>query len=402
MKGKLQIEPFERPIGRLTRLDGLRGVLAAYVMLGHAAPFIPWPPLIGQVVEAVVGHGFAAVNLFFALSGLVIVQTVARFKGRALPFLAARARRLLPVYFVVLAFAIVALAWRSPFAGMPWVHPGSLEFQFWEQGLPRPIFADIVLHLTLLHGMMPHGWYPNAQFSLLGPAWSLSTEWQFYGAIALVIPLIGSDDRGLARLVWACLALAVAGRIYAMLVPLPWQFHRAFLSNEAAYFAIGIAAARLWRGADWFGAFAVPLVVAVLIGASHGSGLGMIGKALPPLLWAVAVAAQRHPENRLVHPLVGMLDHPVVLWLGAVSYPLYLVNEPVGRVLAVLVGAESHGDEFWFSVLWAPLTLATSIGAAALLHYTVERRFTRRLVRPPVGTPTMVMAAAPLRDRAGV
>jgi len=29
------------PLGRLVCLDGLRGVLAVYVMLGHAAPMIP-------------------------------------------------------------------------------------------------------------------------------------------------------------------------------------------------------------------------------------------------------------------------------------------------------------------------------------------------------------------------
>jgi peptidoglycan/LPS O-acetylase OafA/YrhL len=399
MVARLQIVSPERKIGRLTRLDGLRGVLALYVMLGHTAPFIPWPPLLGRVIEAVVSHGLAAVDLFFALSGLVIVQTVARFEGRVFPFLAARARRLLPVYFVVLALATLALAWRSPFAVMPWIHPGDMGADIWQQRLPGDWLVHLVLHVVLLQGITPRGVLPDLQFSLLSPAWSLSTEWQFYLAIALLVPLIGTDDRGLRRLVALCLALAVGGRIYMMLAPSPWQFHRAFLPNEAAYFAIGIAAARLWRGEALFAGFAATLAVATVIGASHGSGLGMIGKALPPLIWAIAVMAQRHPEHGLVRPLAQLLDHKLVLWLGAISYPLYLVNELVGRVLAVVVGAATKGDPVWFSIVWGPLALAGSIGVAAFLHYTVERRFMRagssRATRP-----AGVLAAKSAPDRA--
>ncbi|MGC9269620.1 acyltransferase family protein [Acidiphilium sp.] len=389
MSARLHLAPAERPLGRLTRLDGLRGVLAVYVMLGHTAPFIPWPPLLGRVIEACVSHGLAAVDLFFALSGLVIVQSMARFQGRAMPFLAARARRLLPVYFAVLALAIIGLAWRSPFAVMPWLHPGDLGHDIWTAGLPRPFAAHLLLHLVLLQGVTPHGLLPDVQFSLLGPAWSLSTEWQFYLVIAVLAPLLGTDRRGLHRLVWICLAVAIIARLYAGSMPPLWRFHRAFLPDEAAYFAIGIAAARLWRGPGGLGLFSVAVVIATLIGASHGSGLGMsgmIGKAMPPLIWVAAVMAQRHPTVAPIRPLAALLDHPAVLWLGAISYPLYLVNEPVGRFLAVLTGAATRGNGLWFGLIWGPLTLVGSIAAAALLHYTIERRFMRartsRTARP--------------------
>ncbi|WP_265636506.1 acyltransferase [Acidiphilium sp. PA] len=385
-------------IGRLTRLDGLRGVLAVYVMLGHTAPFIPWPPTVGRVIEALVSHGLAAVNLFFALSGLVIVQSMARFGGRARAFLMARGWRLLPVYFVVLVLATVGLAWRSPFDVMPWVHAGNVEYQFWEGALPHPVFAHIVLHLALLQGLMPHGVLQGLEFSLLGPAWSLSTEWQFYVVIALVMPLVGSDDRGLRRLVWLCLAMAVAGRGYAAMMPLDWRFHRAFLPNEAAYFAIGIAAARLWRGGAGLLGFGAALVVASGIGASHGSGFSMIAKALPPLVWAVAVAAQRRPDHWLVRPIARALDHPAVLWLGAISYPLYLVNEPVGRALAVVVGGAAGGNPVWFSLMWGPLTLAGSIGVAAALHYTIERwclDWAKARITPPAAVTPAVQSPGP-------
>ncbi len=398
MTARLHSGSPRQTIGRLTRLDGLRGILAVYVMLGHTAPFIPWPSALGWGVEAAVSHGLAAVNLFFALSGLVIVQSMARFGGRARAFLAARAWRLLPVYFVVLALATAVLAWRSPFAAMPWVHLGDLGCEFWERTLPHRLFAHIALHLALLQGALPHDVLHDAQFSLLGPAWSLSTEWQFYVMIALAVPLTGIDDRGLRRLVVLCLALGVSGRVYTAVMPVAWHFHRAFLPNEAAYFAIGIAAARLWRGEAGLVPFAATLAVAVLIGASHGSGLGMIGKGLPPLVWAVMIAAQRTPDHRLVRPIARCLDHPAVLWLGAISYPLYLVNEPVGRALAVVVGGAALGDPVWFSLVWGPLTLAGSVGLAAVLHYTVERRclaWAKARIRPPVAVTAATQSSGP-------
>ena len=64
-------------MGRLTRLDGLRGVLAVYVMLGHAMPFVRLPAGLARPF----GHGEAAVDLFFALSGLVIINSLERMHG---------------------------------------------------------------------------------------------------------------------------------------------------------------------------------------------------------------------------------------------------------------------------------------------------------------------------------
>lgn len=367
----------ETPIARLVRLDGLRGVLAVYVLLGHAAPFIPWSPGMGRAVEAVVSHGGAAVDLFFALSGLVIVQSMARFDGRALPFLAARARRLLPVYFAVLTASILCLAAGSPFARMPWLHPGDAAHRIWETGLPQPLIAHLAAHLVLLQGALPKAILPGAEFSLLGPAWSLSAEWQFYLLIAVLMTRVGNDRNGLARLAVLFLGLAIAYRVYSGLAPEFWRFGRAFLPEQAGYFALGIASARLWRGSkkgSGLGLFFVALIAAIGLGISHGTGWTAAGKAITPLAWALALAAQRAPENRLVRPLARVLGHPALLWLGTISYPLYLANEPAQRALALLLGGL---NPMRFAVIWGSLALAAPVGLAAILHYGIERRFTR-------------------------
>ena len=57
---------------RMVCLDGLRGGLAFYVMLSHTLPFAPLPAWLLWLFQ----HGGAAVDVFFILSGLVIVQSL--------------------------------------------------------------------------------------------------------------------------------------------------------------------------------------------------------------------------------------------------------------------------------------------------------------------------------------
>jgi len=102
---------------RLECLDGLRGVLAMYVTLGHMAPFA----LLPFWLQAGISHGGAAVDVFFILSGLVISQSLERFQGNGRRFLCARVIRLYPVYLPVLVLAVAVQALPCGFAQMPWI-----------------------------------------------------------------------------------------------------------------------------------------------------------------------------------------------------------------------------------------------------------------------------------------
>jgi peptidoglycan/LPS O-acetylase OafA/YrhL len=329
---------------RLQRMDGLRGLLAVYVMLGHALPFTTLPGW----ATAPFSHGEAAVDLFFALSGLVISQSLTHHPGiRA--FIAARARRLLPVYVLVLAASILLLLAGDPLPYMPWTTP--LAREFWAAGLPPHPLAHILAHLTLTHGLIPQGALPYAYITLLGPAWSLSTEWQFY----LLLPAVGRCHERRAMLVLLALAL-----LWTLAPPGgAWAMNRAFLPSAAGYFALGLATARRLKGAPP-AEFAAVLALACLCA-------GGPDKALIPLAWALIVLAQRAPWGAL-------LESRPLLWLGVLSYPLYLVNEPVQRALALVIAPHAGGH---FTILWLPLALATSVLCAWALHVGVETRFAR-------------------------
>jgi peptidoglycan/LPS O-acetylase OafA/YrhL len=366
---------------RLDCLDGLRGALAVYVMLGHMAPFAAVPGWLA----APLSHGGAAVDVFFMLSGLVIVGSLDTFAYQPRPFLIARVARIFPVYLPMLALAAAVQPLPTGFARMPWIGPDSPARAIWSSGWPASWPADLTAHLTMTHGLLPNGVAPDIWVSLLGAAWSLSTEWQFY-ALALLLGWAGL--RG-PRLALVFIGLAIAGVAWQGAAPEAWQFSRAFLPNKAQYFTLGIASTALLRREPratgfYVRMFGLTVALSVLQGGAD--------KALPPLVWTMCLLAQRHGGN----PLASVLRWRPLLRLGAWSYGIYLANEPIQKLLGVGLAWLAAGHRGLFTLLWVPLAVGLPIAAAAWLHGRVERpaqRWGRTLAersravsaRPPAG-----------------
>jgi peptidoglycan/LPS O-acetylase OafA/YrhL len=359
---------------RLTRLDGVRGLLAVYVMIGHGEPFIAWPSW-WQPVHHFFSHGLAAVDLFFALSGLVIAQSLSRFP-RVGQFLQTRARRLLPVYLLVLAGAVLIIALGSPLPLMPWLAGHQAASMLWATSMPRPLALHLLAHLTFTHGLIPDGALPFAYVTLLGPAWSLSTEWQFYVAAALVVACLGDARRHLPHLAWMLIVLALMGEIYGLAASPYWRFSRAFLPNQAGYFALGVASARLLveRNQAARRHYLLILLLVLLLAAARLQP----GKILPPLLWTLLLASEYAPDAPILRALGRILNSRLAQGLGAISYPLYLVNEPIQRLMALLICRLVAPGPAAFALLWAPASIAATLLVASLLHRHVEFRFLRR------------------------
>jgi peptidoglycan/LPS O-acetylase OafA/YrhL len=328
---------------RLKCLDGLRGVLAVYVMLSHMAPFAVFPPWLASLLS----HGGAAVDVFFILSGLVIVRSLEGFDYRARPFLLARAARIFPVFLAMFAMAVAVQPVPARFERMPWIEADSPAFSIWSQGWPRAWAAEIAAHLTMTHGMFPDAVLPDAWVSFLGAAWSLSTEWQFY-VCAL---LLGR------RAWWALLVMAVAGVVWGMVTPDAWHFSRAFLPNKAEYFVLGMVSA---AGGQRY----VLTLGAVL---ALGWWQGGLGKLAPPLVWAVCLGAESRSWC-----LSWVLRSRPAQWLGGLSYSLYLANEPVQKLLGVGLSALAGGDGWLFTVFWVPGALGMPILVAMALRRWIE------------------------------
>jgi peptidoglycan/LPS O-acetylase OafA/YrhL len=347
---------------RLECLDGLRGVLAVYVLLGHMAPFARLP----EWIQSAVSHGAAAVDLFFALSGLVIVQSLDRAGGRPGPFLLARAGRIFPVFLPVFALAVAVEPLSCGFEAMPWLAWTSPAHSICVDGWPTAWLPEIVAHLTMTHGLFPRAMLPDVWVSFLGSAWSLSAEWQFY-LLAVLVPR--------NRLVVVLLSLALAGTAWRLMGPAEWQFSRAFLPNQAHYFALGVVSVRLvWRQRWAATAYTAVLCMALAVAAiTQSTTVGAMEKMLPPLAWTVCLLMQANPSLRLLQIGQQVLGSPVCLRLGALSYCIYLVNEPIHKVIGWALATATHGDGAVFTLFWVPAAIVLPILVSAGLHRWVEQ-----------------------------
>lgn len=347
---------------RLATLDGLRGLLAVYVLASHLLPFAALPAPLAPLA-GVFSHGGAAVDVFFALSGLVIARSLARFDYRALPFLAARIRRLYPAYLPVLALAVAIQPLATGFAHMPWIAPGSAAHSIWSGGWAHAAWIDVALHLVLAHGLVPAALGPDRWVALLGAAWSLSAEAQFY-----LLALLLSRRRRAAPAAHALLALAVAALAWRHAAPPGWQFSRAFLPERAQYFALGLAGAALLAADGAWRRYAAVLGAALAVCWVHQGVAGLAA----PLVWTLALALEAAPGIAILAPLRRLLRSAAAQWLGAISYPLYLVNEPVQKLLGLALARLAAGNGALFTLLWLPLGIALPVALAWALHRGVE------------------------------
>jgi peptidoglycan/LPS O-acetylase OafA/YrhL len=360
--------------GRLRALDGLRGLLALYILAGHTAPFLPLPATAAWA-GAILSHGRGAVELFFVLSGMVILRSLGSGLSRvtAGQFLLARAGRLLPVYALALALAAVALSCGDPFRALPWLAADGAARDIAEAVWPQPWLAHLAVHMTLTQGIIPAAVLPNAEFTILGPAWSLSTEWQFYVVVAAILTIrqprrAKSDDwRFFAG---AMLAVGVLG-LLADLLPVPWQPGRAFLPHEAWYFALGITSQGMLvssrtRATLWW--WALSLSAATLLQWQQNP---LMASAVP-LLWTACLACEMPSVPRLVRPLAILLTAAPLRWLGGISYPLYLIHLPVQRLIILALAPLAGRHLVVFSLLLGPAAILAPLVIAAALHRRVE------------------------------
>lgn len=343
---------------RLACLDGLRGALACYVMASHMAPFALMP----HAVAALLSHGGAAVDVFFILSGLVIVRSLDGTGWRGWPFLIARIARIFPAYLPMLALAVAVQPLPCGFEAMPWIAPDSPARSICSDGWPRHWDMELLAHLTMTHGLFPTGLLPDAWVSFLGAAWSLSTEWQFY-VLVLALGRVGfarsAGARSLGPLVAAFMSLALAGLCWRLTAAPDWQFSRAFLPYKAQYFALGISSAGLVAGGGWrsYGlALAATMALSGPIGAE---------KLIPPLVWTLCLAAE--------HGFAGRTPSRI----GALNQPPPLTRRPA-------ISGQTHGPSpISHCKSWVVAASATMTSGAADVHLQRPRIL---LGRVPAGT----------------
>lgn len=332
---------------RLNGLQALRGVAAVAVLLYHAMRHLakngaelPYAALFQP--------GHAGVDLFFVLSGFIILHVHRGDIGRAdqlAHYGWQRFARLMPIYWIALAITVLALL------------PGHRDAVSSEA-----LFASASL-------------LPTWDEPLLGVVWTLQHEALFYIAFAL---LIASRRLGLA--LFALWFGWVAGQALGLLPVLPVPR----LGNAANLeFLFGMIAAHVVAK----GRVPAPAVLAILGGAGfilagaleatgrmdgHGD-LARLAYGLPSALLIAGLAAWESVRPRAMPS--------ALVTLGEASYSLYLFH-----LLGIGI-AWQIWTRLGLDVAAHPLACFAALAAGAILlglaaHRWVEAPLMARLKRP--------------------
>ncbi|MGY1804690.1 acyltransferase family protein [Blastococcus sp. SYSU D00922] len=314
--------PLQRP-GRVSRRDiqGLRAVAVGLVVLYHLRP------------DQLPG-GFIGVDVFFVISGFLIVGSLGREVARTgtislRGFYARRARRLLPAATCVLVAVMAATVALMPVsrwaATAEALFASVLQVQNWWQAATSGYAAA------------------TAAVSPVQHYWSLAVEEQFYVVAPVLLLVAAWLATRLGRARRAAIVSVVAGLAAVSFVH-SVTFTAA--SPEVAYFA---TSTRMWELAaggvlallgdrlrlpDGLRTPAAVLGLSVIAGASvtfstHMDFPGWV--ALAPVLGSalVILSGAPSPSGAAAGRAQRLLGSPVPRYVGDISYSLYLWHWPV-------------------------------------------------------------------------
>ncbi|WP_439470243.1 acyltransferase family protein [Brevundimonas sp.] len=340
----------------LRALTTLRFLAAAWVVL-----YTAWPHLNVGFTPVAITKGYLGVEVFFVLSGFILSHVYLEAAGTNRyshkGFLWARIARVYPLHLVTLA-GMAVLGVGAVVAGLS----VSDSLTDW-RALPA--------HITLTHAW---GLAPSSAFN--HPSWSISAEWFAY----LTFPAFAFVAWRLRNrpVLATVLAAAVALGIYAAFQPLA-----GFSLTEATFrwgalrivpcFLLGCALYLIYRRAPIPHASLVALVSGAGILASASLG---VWDPITVLFAGGLILAL----GSLSNTQAGVLASPFGVYLGEISYSIYMVCAPVllvmTNVAARLTGAE---DKRFHIIVW--LGIVAAIPVAAMLTYHLVERPARKALR---------------------
>lgn len=372
---------------RLTALDGIRALLALHIVLGHFLRFAKPNDFLMKF--------FAQVNItvgaFFAISGYVTAYTsteVGEQKASAKltdtpaqKWWLSKVMSFYPMHWLVLLL----------------FSPMFLYSDLTVKGWPTAAINGL-LSVTLTQAWMPmHAEVWNA------PTWFLSSLAFSLAVMPFCLPKIATMDKKALRKttgwLWLVNLLPVLGYILdhniwlvegmtapkhhpALAVFNTQRFHPVFNVAEILMGATMCRLAmldddkenKLPKPTNWMST-AVPLLgcLGILMGRASGlipdcSDLLVRSLIFTPLFLKFVQGSHRNTVASAWDPVSNFLSNKALVWLGGLSFPIFVMHGPLGQVFYKRLIA----GKLWGGVLWGPqyfaLYLASVFVSAILLQ----------------------------------
>lgn len=326
-------------------IDGLRAIAVILVLAFHAFPNL-------------VPGGFIGVDVFFVISGFLITRIISfgdfSFRG----FYARRARRLFPALALVTAFSVIA----------GWLYLTPAQFE----SLGKQVLASSLFVPNLLFWSEAGYFDAAAQTKPLLHLWSLGVEEQFYFVWPALL-LVSARLR--LNIIWVLAGVTLLALVHCL------HLHYVGASSAAFYSPLS----RAWElSAGGLLAFAT-----VKPNTSRWSTLGVVVGLGMLVLHARYIGGGSHwPNITTITVVIGSmlviyfgrasnfaqraLGSTLMVFLGRISYPLYLWHWPILTFLYLRNGAAISNQQ-------AAAALFVSFCLAALTYLAVEEPLKKRL-----------------------
>jgi peptidoglycan/LPS O-acetylase OafA/YrhL len=325
-------------------IDGLRAIAVIAVVLFH----------FGYV-----SGGFVGVDVFFVISGYLITRIINDAVNDGsfsiLNFYIRRIRRIFPALFV-LYFAVMVFTFLFAF---------SSDARDVSKSLQSSIFF---LSNVFFYGDSGYFEDRNALRPLLH-TWSLSVEEQFYIVLPFLIYVLGRFAlRVRYAALWAIAAISLAASAWMVRADASAAFYlmqfRAWEFLTGSLLAVGaVPAIRRADAAEWLGGLGLLLVCASAAVMSRRIPFPGL-TAIPPCLGAALIIHSGRAHSTRVSRLLSL---PVMVFVGLISYSLYLWHWPVLGFYGYVVASPGHPEKM--------LLIALSVAIAALSWRYVETPF---------------------------
>jgi peptidoglycan/LPS O-acetylase OafA/YrhL len=343
--------------GRIAYLDGHRGVAILMVALFHA--YVRWPDIVPYGSRysdfALFRYGWLGVDLFFMISGFVILMTLEKC-ATARIFLYRRWLRLFPG--MLLCALLIFLT-----AGY-----------FHERPLGNAPALSLLPALTFIE---PAWWSHVVRMEikpLEGAFWSLFVEFKFYVFAALLF--FWGGRHALIAALLAAFALAIGiewldDYTESAYVSLAYEVVDQLSFRYCAWFAAGAAFYVYSRTASkaWF-AGATAIAIASCIG-SWGLQGATVAAIVVSLLFAASTASAA---------IQAVLRNRVLQFFGFVSYPLYLLHQNIMIAMVAKMGIAS----FTVPMYLYPLLALAMIAFTAWIVAKYGEPFVRNVLTSPM------------------
>ena len=341
---------------RIYQIDLFRFIAAVGVMFYHYTALYriqqpdgsylrPFP----QVAEFT-KFGYLGVDLFFIISGFVIILTVQ--KSSLIHFIKSRITRLYPAYWFCLSLTfLVILIW------------GGMKYHV--------TFKQFLINSTMLNGFTK---VPYVD----GVYWSLYVELKFYFlmAIFLLINTIKKISINYFIIFWLILSIAFPF-LEDVSSPVVRILKSGFILDYSPLFIAGILYFKIYK--EGFKLIYLPaLLICLALSIYHGINKmqdveALYGLSYSPYSIALLLLFFNVLMFLVSNQKLQAINSPKLLRLGVMTYPLYLIHQKIGYIIFMHFMNENNRGIVIIATMILMLT------SAYLINVFIEIPLSRRV-----------------------